>query len=81
MRRLKEKLKAIYRIIVDNSKMNYYFVSYAHEKGFGRANYSCKGKVGIRQLEIGIMESGQKKEVVILHYQKISKEQSLGGFI
>lgn len=80
MKRLKEKLKAIYHIIVDNSKMNYYFVSFAHAKGYGRRNIYFKGEFTLSQVEDGIMKD-EKEEVVILYYKKISKKQCLGGFI
>ena len=60
---------------------SYYFVSYAHKDGFGRISMGVLGYANIRQLELEIMESQGKEEVLIIFYKRISKKQSKEGLI
>ena len=60
---------------------SYYFVSYAHKNGFGRVCIDFVDNVSIRQIELEIMESQGKEEVLIIFYKRISKKQSKEGLI
>lgn len=59
--------------------MKYYYVSFSHERGFGAITISTENFFDIKKVKEYIETSSNCKRVVILAWQKISKEQLEAG--